>query len=120
MVAQDLCHVAQYEEWNELVARFKFDFGKTTKILLKNHDLLHEVELSSLIDGATLTRSLVFAAAGVKLIDVVCKCPVSKVHLNLPTMDSCLVQSKERCFQYEIVLQKMILTHAKYLILLHL
>ena len=50
---------------------------------MKNHDLLHasserQAELSSSIDGATLTRSLGFVAAGVRLIDVGCKYPVSK------------------------------------------
>ena len=78
---------------------------------MKNHYILHaaserQVELSSSIDRDTLARSLGFESSGVKLIYTGCKDPASKVHVNLPTTDSCLVQRKEMCFPYEIVLAK--------------
>ena len=78
---------------------FKFDFEKTTKSLLKNHDLLYapgerQVELSSSIDEATLIRSLGLVVAVVELIDTGYEDHVSKEHVKLTTMYSCLVQIK--------------------------
>ena len=111
LITQDSCAVAKYEEGHELGQGFKFDFEKTTKLLLKNHDLLHttserQAELSSSINGAILERSLGFAAAGIKLIDIGYKDPLSKEYAKFPTVDLCLAQSEERRFAYEIVLAK--------------
>ena len=111
LIANNLCPIQCYEDGNEFGEGFRFDFEKTTKLLLKARDLIgiaatRKVELSSSIDGATLTKSLGFVAAGVKLIDIACKHPITKECVNVPAAESCLTQSKERCFPYEIVIAK--------------
>ena len=89
LIANDLCPVQCYEDGNEFGEGFRFYFEKTTKLLLKTHDLIgtaatRKVELSSSIDGATLTKSLGFVAAGVKLIDIACKHPITKEFVDVP------------------------------------
>jgi len=111
LIANNLCPVQHYEDGNEFGEGFRFDFEKTIKLLLKTHSLTgtaatRKVELSSSIDGATLTKSLGFVGAGVKLIDIACKHPITNECVNIPAAESCLTQSKERCFPFEIVIAK--------------
>ena len=84
---------------------------KNTKLLLKTHDSIgiaatRKVELSLSIDGATLTKSLGFVAAGVKSIDIACKYPIAKECVNVPAAEFYHIQRKERCFLYEIIITK--------------
>ena len=80
--------------------------------LFESHNLLQpatnrEIEVSSSMDGATLTKSLSFIGAGIKLIDIATKDPVTKEFINIPTSNkTCKVQSRERCFPVEVLLSK--------------
>ena len=109
-VAQILCPVESYSNSN-IGEGFKFNFKKSVKLLYEAHKMLETatvrpVEISSSIDGATLTKSLGVVAAGMKLIDISCKDPLSNEHVNMPLQDKCLVQSRENCFPLQTSLAK--------------
>ena len=40
-IVQESCPIVEHEEFRELGEEFKFDFEKTTRLLLTNHYLLH-------------------------------------------------------------------------------
>ena len=77
----------------------KFCFKSTVKFFLKAHEphdaaATRPIEILSSIDGATLTRSLGTVAAGVKLIDVACKDPMTGECVDTSSSNTCLVQSR--------------------------
>ena len=79
--------------------------------MFRAHKLLEpassrSIQISSSIDGATLTKFLGIIAAGIKLIDVSCTDPVTRDLVNVPTMDNCTSQSKDRFFPLEVTLAK--------------
>jgi len=53
-----------------------------------------------------LTKSLGIIVAGIELIDVSCTDPVTGDLANVPAMDNCTSQSKDRCFPLEVILAK--------------
>ena len=66
----------------------------------------HVLEISSSIDGTELARSLGFVVASVMLTCVCFKCTISKEHVSVPSMKTFLVQSKDRCFPFELAIAK--------------
>ena len=94
-VGSILCPIKSYSN-RSTGEGFCFCFKSAVHLLLKAHKLLDVActrlkETSSLIDGATLTRSLGVVTAGVKLIDIAYVDPTSSKHANTPMASNCFV-----------------------------
>ena len=67
------------------------------------------IELSGAIDGNTLTKSVNYVTAGLKMIDYGTICPMSKKPINVcynaeEVDGSILIQSRERCFPMKMII----------------
>jgi hypothetical protein len=94
---------------------YKFETKRTMQTLLSAHDLIEvakrrNVEISESIDGTQLTKSVSTVIAGVKIIDVEAKCPVTGKLINLnpdaagADSTSMLTQSRDRCFPMQMII----------------
>ena len=89
----------------------KFCYMVAIKILLKAHKLCRIaltrlVEILLFINGSTLTRSLGIIALGIKLVDIACKDLITLEYINIPSSNTCFLESRERYFLLEIILTK--------------